>query len=265
MATATLEAETRTARTNRTATTMTVGNRTFTTELSAQQASERLVELVENGTIRNSFAADLARQIQHRGWVSPKQIAWVQKFVADIDQPVLPAGGNVPGSVGTGGSNMVKIVEHFTTARENLKYPKIVVTDPETDITLCLKPAGQRSKYFGSIIVTSDRSYDATYYGHIRVDGTFIPAGRAPNEQREVVALLERIAVDPAGELGRLGKASGCCCFCQRELTDDRSTYVGYGPICAKKWGLVWGEKNEKSTTANDTDSGATSGEGGAL
>lgn len=259
MATATLETETSTNRATRI--TMTVGNRTFTTELSAQQASERLVELVENGTIRNSFAADLARQIQNRGWVSPKQIQWVQKFVADIDQPVLPAGGNVPGSVGSVGSNMVKIVEHFATARENLKYPKIVVTDPATDITLCLKPAGQRSKYFGSIIVTSDRSYDATYYGHIRADGTFIPAGRAPNEQREVVALLERIAVDPAGELGRLGKASGCCCFCRIALTDERSTKVGYGPICAKKWGLAWGEKNDG---ANETDSGATSGEGGA-
>lgn len=221
-------------------TTMTVGNRTFTTDLTAPQASARLVELVDDGTIKNTFAIDLARQIRQRGWVSPNQLRWVQKFVADVDQPVIRSVNGDSLATGPAGG-MAKIVEHFARAADTLKRPKIVVTDPETDVTICMKPAGPRSKYFGSIIVTSGKSFDATYYGHIRSDGTFLPAGRASDDFRDAVGLLERIAVDPAGELGRLGKLSGQCCFCQRPLTDDRSTNVGYGPVCAKRWGLPWG------------------------
>jgi len=34
---------------------------------------------------------------------------------------------------------------------------------------------------------------------------------------------------------------TGNCCFCRRELTDKRSTEVGYGPICADHFSLPWG------------------------
>lgn len=33
-------------------------------------------------------------------------------------------------------------------------------------------------------------------------------------------------------------KLTGHCSFCQRELTDAGSLEVGYGPICADRWGL---------------------------
>lgn len=38
------------------------------------------------------------------------------------------------------------------------------------------------------------------------------------------------------------GHNTGHCVFCSRELTDDRSLTVGYGPICAERNGLPWGE-----------------------
>jgi hypothetical protein len=38
------------------------------------------------------------------------------------------------------------------------------------------------------------------------------------------------------------GHATGNCSFCARDLTDPRSTSVGYGPICAARFGLPWGE-----------------------
>ncbi len=42
---------------------------------------------------------------------------------------------------------------------------------------------------------------------------------------------------------------SGRCMFCARDLTDDRSNPhrggVGYGPVCADKYGLPWGEVKE--------------------
>lgn len=41
------------------------------------------------------------------------------------------------------------------------------------------------------------------------------------------------------------GHATGRCCFCGRDLTDERSAEhkggAGYGPVCAAKYGLPWG------------------------
>jgi hypothetical protein len=50
-----------------------------------------------------------------------------------------------------------------------------------------------------------------------------------------------------AEEAAAFGHATGCCVFCARELTDDRSVHVGYGPVCAANNALPWGEL----TTAN--------------
>lgn len=44
-----------------------------------------------------------------------------------------------------------------------------------------------------------------------------------------------------AEEAAHLGHVTSFCCFCSLELTDDRSTDVGYGPVCATKRGLPWG------------------------
>lgn len=45
-----------------------------------------------------------------------------------------------------------------------------------------------------------------------------------------------------ADEAAAFGHATGCCVYCARDLTDDRSVEVGYGPVCAAKHDLPWGE-----------------------
>jgi hypothetical protein len=45
-----------------------------------------------------------------------------------------------------------------------------------------------------------------------------------------------------ADEAAAFGHATGHCVYCARELTDDRSVEVGYGPVCASKHNLPWGE-----------------------
>ena len=47
-----------------------------------------------------------------------------------------------------------------------------------------------------------------------------------------------------AAEAAAFGHQHENCVFCSRSLTDDkdgRSVQVGYGPICASKYGLPWG------------------------
>lgn len=45
-----------------------------------------------------------------------------------------------------------------------------------------------------------------------------------------------------AEEAARFGHLTGACVFCSRKLTDERSVSVGYGPVCAERVGLPWGE-----------------------
>jgi len=47
-----------------------------------------------------------------------------------------------------------------------------------------------------------------------------------------------------ADEAAALGHSTSYCCFCSRHLKDQgegRSVEVGYGPVCAAKFGLPWG------------------------
>lgn len=53
-----------------------------------------------------------------------------------------------------------------------------------------------------------------------------------------MLVALDRIATDPATAASEYGALMGRCSFCDLTITDDGSIAVGYGPICAKKFGL---------------------------
>lgn len=64
---------------------------------------------------------------------------------------------------------------------------------------------------------------------------------------------LDRLNNDPVGFLAEAGKGMEACCYCNKALSDDRSKAVGYGKICASRWGLPWG-KDESDWLAESTD-----------
>jgi hypothetical protein len=97
-------------------------------------------------------------------------------------------------------------------------------------------PAGQKSVNAGSINITDGAKYPGnTWYGRISPRGDFF-SGAACDE--EIAAIVERFADDPVGFVEEFGRKSGVCAFCTTRLTDERSVGVGYGPTCAKRWGL---------------------------
>lgn len=55
---------------------------------------------------------------------------------------------------------------------------------------------------------------------------------------------LDRFLADPEGEAIRAGKLSGQCSFCKSPLSTPESVSAGYGPVCARHWGLPWGHKS---------------------
>lgn len=127
--------------------------------------------------------------------------------------------------------SMARIVDMF--AKVDLKQPKLFVRD-EQGCKFKLMPSTREP---GSIAVFED----GTERGF---RGTITPAGdfKTRDARPALVDALRRFACDPVKAAKLYGTETGACCFCGRELTDPQSVAVGYGPICADKWGLPHGD-----------------------
>lgn len=127
----------------------------------------------------------------------------------------------------------------FQRAATHLKHPKVVVEIE--GVRLQFQLAGERSRYCGSVMVTDGERYpNNTWFGAISPAGAYVPTDRATEQ---TVALVRRFAADPEECASAHGRLTGNCCFCRKKLEDERSTAVGYGPVCARHFGLAWGTR----------------------
>jgi hypothetical protein len=182
------------------------------------------------------FASSLVKQFGTRG-LSEKQVVWVEKLLAR-------ATGTEPQPQGTQVGNIKPLVDLLETAKAHLKRPAIVLRAGDFDIRLSI--AGERAKVPGSITVLSaDRNGEEgrDWYGRITREGEYQPSRKFEAQQTAIGQALSAMASDPAKAASEYGHLTGRCCFCNRTLDDERSTAVGYGPVCAKHFGLPWGVK----------------------
>lgn len=135
----------------------------------------------------------------------------------------------------------------FASAKASgLKHPKVrfdMPSDAENDdsepIAITLSVAGPSARVPGSINVASQGSFDnRDWYGRV-VRGDLYQPGKSNTDA--VTEVVKRFCEDPAGYAAAYGRRSGNCCFCGLELTDKRSLFAGYGPVCAERWSLPWG------------------------
>lgn len=141
------------------------------------------------------------------------------------------------------------VVRLLATARENgLQYPKLWLQLPdETPVRITV--AGDKSRTPGFLMLT-----DGGPFGSNRFFGKISPRGQlelyrdGEAVRADLVPLLERLACEPAKVAAEFGHVTGNCCFCARKLADERSTAIGYGQTCAKKFGLPWGHVKFKVT-----------------
>ncbi len=133
------------------------------------------------------------------------------------------------------------VFELMHRAKENLKRPAIRLKLPSGK-AIKLYVAGPNSRIPGAINVVEDgRAYpNGDWYGRIDPDGSFT-GGRVKPEG--LVEILKALGEDPETVATAYGLATGRCCFCAKDLTDERSVKVGYGPVCAGNYGLPWGGK----------------------
>lgn len=85
------------------------------------------------------------------------------------------------------------------------------------------------------------KSQFGDYLGKITADGAL----------RTVVALapvikdeLRAFVREGRDYLNRVGTETGQCCYCGLPLTDPDSVVRGYGPVCAKRYGLDHPNRN---------------------
>lgn len=196
-----------------------------------------------------SFARSMIDQFALRGYLSDKQWPWIEKLAAKALDPRVSEPHTI---VESGVNSFPKIADLFAGAAKTeanpkgLMHPKVRFDlsgiDERWRGDLLLRRTGSNARYPGSINVTNGMPFGdphGEFYGRIHKDGRFEP-GRSCTDV--VTGVLIAINSNPAKIAAAYGIKTGNCCFCSTPLSDERSTSVGYGPICAGRFALPWGE-----------------------
>lgn len=197
----------------------------------------------------DSFAAgkeqilfDMIGRVERTGgFASEKQRDFALKLIA-WSQPREQAPAAAPIAVAEGAVSRVRRL--FDTAKANgLKFPKIRLQAADGE-KLVIGEAGPNSRYRGALMLTDGQPFGSNkFFG--RIEGTSLMP--APAMSPSVQALIEALGDNPERVAEAYGRLTGNCCFCSRALSDGRSVAMGYGPVCAEKFGLEWGEQRAKA------------------
>lgn len=136
------------------------------------------------------------------------------------------------------------------TKDRGVAFPKFHFNVDGAEIVLRFKTSGQ---YRGMVdVVSKEKAFNerfgamapAIWYGRIDLNGSLNASQRMSRAIEEVIA---RIADDPETVAVEYGRMTNRCSFCGRDLNNEVSVSLGYGPVCAKKYGLA---HNAKAVTA---------------
>ena len=146
-----------------------------------------------------------------------------------------------------GGESFPDILALMNKARDaGKKFPKIKLRVEGQPIVLALNRVGK-------VNVTDGAPYGQNqWFGAIQLDGKW----RDGAQPDRVLPTLKALEADPARVATQHGVATGNCAFCARDLTTKESRSVGYGPICAGKFGLPWGEVDPEFEAAGQDENG---------
>lgn len=181
-----------------------------------------------------AFADSLVSQYEARGRLSDKQMFYVNKLIASVASGEAREAREAP--AGSSDVSFVKLAEMFDKAAAELTRPRVMFAADGVG-EFQVRRAGDNSRNPGYLYVT----FDGEYVGKIEplVKGArFYATRECP---AAVVQSLTKFNSDPVKAAVAYGQATGNCCFCARKLDDPRSVEVGYGPICADRFGLPWG------------------------
>lgn len=195
--------------------------------------NQRSGESLESTLTNAEAAAKLAETAPANSWIW----FWVHKMALEaIDRGQQMASGTAS-----------FVADSFVLAiGYGLQRPKIRVHYKNRRYKLYMSRRGTICLRSGALVPgTHDPSGSEEYVGCSR-NGKFLPAQdrytrvyrTLLEEERE---FLRELAAAPVAFLAQCSKDMGSCCYCGLPLEDARSKLTGYGPVCAKRWGLPWG------------------------
>lgn len=175
------------------------------------------------------FAGSLIQNFYRTGRLSERQWPWVETLIQRVNQPQPVAQEML---------NFAPIQALFDRAQQRLKRVRVRLQTAD-GTPVVLGRAGAASRYAAQVMITDGLPYGQNrFFGRIDTNGDLFPA---PKATAPVLALVREFAADPAATAARYGQLTGGCSFCNHGLKDQRSTQLGYGPVCAKNFGLNWG------------------------
>lgn len=213
-------------------------------------ADPALVEGLERFAGKSSFLASILSQA-HTRQLSGKQVTAAREVIAKLARSAAPDIGKAPAVADAPPQltiNAQRIFELFAVAKTNgAKYPKIrLQTNEQPPVAVVMSQAGPRSQYAGQVMITNGEAFGSPlnrFFGRIDQSGVFHEGRHVTDAVR---ATLRNMADDPARAAMEYGKLTDHCCFCAKRLTDGRSILAGYGPQCADKFGLAWGDGQDE-------------------
>jgi len=183
------------------------------------------------GDAAYSLVSQYIKKGQHDDSLTAPQWKFVASLVDQAENPYKPKAMEKE-RVG----DFSGVIELFTKAKGNLKYPKISLTT-ESGGTVMLSLAGAKAAKPGTINVTDGKPYGQNiWYGRVDEVGNWEKSYAATDE---VGKFLKELSADPASFAMKYGHKHGSCCFCNKHLTHANSVTAGFGPVCADNWGLT--------------------------
>lgn len=166
--------------------------------------------------------ADIITRASRFGDVTDKQAAFVESLLARTEAQETKRAA----------IDLTRINQMFNDAAKQLKKPFVNFTIEGAEFRVSQAP--MTGKNPGCLYVKAG----ADYAGKIDFHGAFTAAHNMSSKAEAIQDALSAFAADPAAAATAYGRATGSCCFCARELKDPVSVELGYGPICASRWGL---------------------------
>jgi hypothetical protein len=197
----------------------TKAGKVFTVE--SNLTDEQAQDVLFNKDSVSEFESNLI----HAKRLSPKMRSWLHVLAHWAQNPKRSEGGSRIDL-----SAIHALLQHARDAGN--QWPKIYLKVDNDPVVLAINAKGK-------VNITDGRRFgENTWYGAIQTDGWFNTNRATP----KIVELLEALNADPAKVASQHGVATDYCCFCNIVLKTKESRSVGYGPICAGKFGLPWGE-----------------------
>lgn len=206
--------------------------------MELNEVVERLLQITKGEVSATTRDVDFADSLLNgkygfyqRGFLTGNQMNAAIRMVEKIDNP--PPVEQI--------TNLEKVYTFFQDARKHLKFPKIMLTLGSRQLKVYM--SGSRSNHPDTVnlVTEDDDGYLDLWLGRVFADGEWQHRKGHDALHKQAAVVLTALAADPAKVAAEHGHLTGNCCFCNRKLTDERSTDVGYGPVCATRWSLPWG------------------------